>query len=273
VAEVAPEAASEASETAASSAVDPEAEPAPAGPTTLQAVAMDAEPRPEADPEPWSRPPQVEPLPTQPLPAQPLPALPESGEEELMWLGARQESGAAGQSEMEATPRRPAAVAAPERPDQERSDARSAPRPSVVEPRPLVLTEDELARLARDEGWDAAEVAAIRAMIGPSPTQRIELPGAEELDEAMAAFDVAPIRPQADPSREWAKAARERDEPVVHEEWAYESEPAPPSAPSQPLNLFQQPAMRRPASDPGWLRSRRGPAATAYRRLRRLFPG
>jgi hypothetical protein len=26
-------------------------------------------------------------------------------------------------------------------------------------------------------------------------------------------------------------------------------------------------------SDPQWLRGRRGPAATAYRRLRRLFPG
>jgi hypothetical protein len=244
-----------------------------AGPTTLEAVAMDAEPRPDAGPEPWSRAPEVEPLPAQPLPSEPLPAPPAAGEEELMWLGARQEPAAAGQFEMEAAPRRrPAPVAAPEGSD-EPTDARSAARPSVVEPRPLALSEDELARLARDEGWDAAEVAAIRAMIGSSPAQSIELPGADELDVAMAAFDVAPIRPEADPSREWAKAAREREEPVVHEEWAYESEPPPPPAMSQPMNLFQQPAVRRPTLDPGWLRSRRGPAATAYRRLRRLFPG
>jgi len=252
-------------EAPATSAINPEPEPGPTGPSTLEAVAMDAEPRPDAGPEPWSPAPEVEAPPVQPV----------AGEEELMWLGARHESATTGQFEMEAAAprRRPAPVAAPEGLDHERTDARSAAKRSAVEPRPLALSEDELARLARDEGWDATEVAAIRAMIGSSPAQSIELPGAEELDVAMAAFDVAPIRPQADPSREWAKAAREREEPVVYEEWAYESEPSPPPATSQPLNLFQQPAARRPTSDPGWLRSRRGPAATAYRRLRRLFPG
>jgi hypothetical protein len=144
---------------------------------------------------------------------------------------------------------------------------------AVVRP-PLAMTEDELARLALDEGWDDAEVAAIRAMITPMPTSRVDLPGAAELNEAMAALEAVPVRsdPAYDVSRQWAKAAPDDEAPAPRGDWAFDVEPAPPSTASQPATDLTS-ALRRTASDPGWLRRRQGPAAAAYRRLRRLFPG
>jgi hypothetical protein len=138
------------------------------------------------------------------------------------------------------------------------------------------MTEDELARLALDEGWDESEVAAIRAMITPPPASRVDLPGATELHEAMAALDAVPVRadPAFDASHQWAKPASDDDEPVPHDDWAFQAEPAPslpPAAPRPPTDVTS--ALRRTAADPGWLRLRQGPAAAAYRRLRRLLPG
>jgi hypothetical protein len=48
-----------------------------------------------------------------------------------------------------------------------------------------------------------------------------------------------------------------------------------PSAdePSAPRPAFVARHSMSSMSDPQWLKGRRGPAATAYRRLRRLFPG
>jgi len=249
------------------SVADPEPKPETSRATSLEAVPITVEPRPEAGPGPRDSAPELPALSVQPA----------AGEEELMWLGGRQEVavkavGAPIPAQAAAPAQRPRTVAAAA-PHGVVIAWPATDRSGVEEPRTLALGEDELARLARDEGWDAAEVAAIRAMIGASPAQSIELPGAEELDVAMAALDSAPVRPEEDPSREWAKAARERDEPSFHEEWAYESEPSPPPVVSRLPNTFDPLPARRPTSDPGWLRSRRGPAATAYRRLRRLFPG
>ena len=128
-------------------------------------------------------------------------------------------------------------------------------------------SEEELARLARDEGWDEAETAAIRAMIVPPPPRQVQLPGAAELDDAMAALHAVPVDPteHAYPSREWAKPPGET-RAARYDDWAFEVEPA-----SSPKPFIEQP--RRQPTDPGWLRQRQGPAATAYRRLRRLFPG
>jgi len=108
-------------------------------------------------------------------------------------------------------------------------------------------------------------------MIRPSAARNFELPGADELDDAMAELQgpSASSAAAGAPQRQWAKPPPERDEPVAREEWAYESEPpAPRSRPAEPSS----PA-RRPGQDAIRPRSRRGPAATAYRRLRRLFPG
>jgi hypothetical protein len=200
-----------------------------------------------------------------------------------MWLGGREAGPMTAASEMEvaATGWRPEPATSRGRPEAPPADAwPDRDVRTVDEPRPLALTEEELARLARDEGWDAAEVAAIRAMIGSSPPPSastplpsIELPGAHELDEAIGALGSGTVAPQQDPSRSWAKAAPQHDEPVAREEWAYEAEPPPPPVTRQPPTFGQAPAIRRPIQDPGWLRTRRGPAATAYRRLRRLFPG
>jgi hypothetical protein len=177
---------------------------------------------------------------------------------------------------------RPEPATSPARPEAPATEAWPASDVETVdEPRPLAMTEDELTRLARAEGWDAAEVAAIRAIIASSPPPSpsastslptIELPGADELDEAIAQLGSGSVAPAADPSRSWAKPPQ-RDEPVAREEWAYESEPPSSAFNLQPQTFGQGPTVRRPLQDPGWLRTRRGPAATAYRRLRRLFPG
>ena len=137
-------------------------------------------------------------------------------------------------------------------------------------PPPLAMTEQELARLALDEGWDDAEIAAIRTMISPPAPPAAELPGAVELDEAMAALNAVPVEAPADDGRphEWAKPAAGGDEPVTYDDWGFEAEPAPSPTPAP----APRDASQRLAADPGRLRRRRGPAAAAYRRLRRLFP-
>jgi hypothetical protein len=90
------------------------------------------------------------------------------------------------------------------------------------------ISDEEIERLASDEGWDESEVDAIRAYLGRSETS------------GPAADEPAAERPSSDAATE---------------------QPAEPAAPaSSPL-------------DQDWLRGRRGPAATAYRRLRRLIQG
>ncbi|HTI29136.1 MAG TPA: hypothetical protein VL687_02070 [Methylomirabilota bacterium] len=186
-------------------------------------------------------------------------------EEEVMWLGA------------DPDPLPPVEPLPQQR-------AESAPWPAVdaaphpmqgVRP-PLAMTEDELSRLAQDEGWDENEVAAIRAMITPIPSGPVDLPGAAELHEAMAALEAVPVRtdPAYDVSRQWAKPAPDDQPPTRHDDWAFEAEPAAPAprpAPLPPIDVAS--TLRRSATDPNWLRRRQGPAAEAYRRLRRLFPG
>jgi hypothetical protein len=184
-------------------------------------------------------------------------------EEEVMWLGAEPEP---------MPPLQPL--------PQQRAEA--APWPAVdampptegVRP-PLAMTEDELARLAQDEGWDEKEVAAIRAMITPIPAGPVDLPGAAELHEAMAALEAVPVRsdPAYDTRRQWAKPAPEDQQPIRQDDWAFEAEPAPPPAPAPRPPVDVTSTLRRSVTDPNWLRRRQGPAAAAYRRLRRLFPG
>ena len=175
-----------------------------------------------------------------------------------MWLGA--DRGAAAEMETASTGWRAEPRSAP---------TITAPPPvAAVEPPLLRMTEEELARLARDEGWDEAEVAAIRAMIVPPPAPRVQLPGAAELDQAMAALQAVPVDAGEDAysSREWAKPPGETRSPR-YDDFAFEVESAPSRRIIDPLPPRRQPP------DPGWLRRRQGPAATAYRRLRRLFPG
>jgi hypothetical protein len=189
----------------------------------------------------------------------------EDAEEEIMWLGGEPE---------------PSPFIRDEPPQQHRADAGAWPSADMAPPAvevmrpPLAMTEDELARLALDEGWDEAEVAAIRAMITPPPSARVDLPGATELHEAMAALEAVPVRsePAFDLSRQWAKPAPDDDEPMPPSDWAFQTEPAsPPAAPRSPTDVTS--TLRQAAADAGWLGRRQGPAAAAYRRLRRLFPG
>ena len=97
----------------------------------------------------------------------------------------------------------------------------------------------------------------------------LELPGAVELDQAMAAFEVGA----------WSKQSTERrneptQEPAVRqstdEARAQAQPPEPPAGPEPRADEI--PSEPSAGADTDWLRGRRGPAANAYRRLRRLFP-
>ncbi|MDP9250760.1 MAG: hypothetical protein M3O78_05275 [Chloroflexota bacterium] len=145
-------------------------------------------------------------------------------------------------------------------------------QPTAASPSGLQLSDAELAQLASDEGWDSSEVDAIRTLIGrgaPEPEPRGELPGADDLREALAALDAVPI--EAGPTSSandadeewWRQPARPAFDPVG-------PETARQAAPSTPGRAFGSLGAE---PDPDWLRRRRGPAANAYRRIRRLFTG
>jgi hypothetical protein len=274
-----PEAEQAAPEQAAPEAAAPEpqvqsAEPEPEPePQALQEPESPVEPafEAEAEFEPWQPPePAAQETSSEPVitdapepPTMSTAVAVEEVEEEVMWLGRESE---------------PGPVVRDEPPVEHRAEADgwpdvdAAPAMEVARP-PLAMTEDELARLALDEGWDDAEVAAIRAMITPPLT--VDLPGAAELHEAMAALEAVPVQadPSYDVSRQWAKPAPDDEEPPRHDDWAFQAEPAPPPAPPARPPTDVTSALRRSADDPNWLRRRQGPAAAAYRRLRRLFPG
>ena len=200
-----------------------------------------------------------------------------AGEEELMWLGdefeeAGLEIGSQGW--------------------------RNADASAQAEPAPVLeLSDAELSQLAEDEGWDMSEVEAIRSLLGR--------PTGAPVDTGMAEAAAEPA--EADPSPSVATEfviaeAQAVDEPLKSE--PVESEPvesergestyAEASLPDESIQAIsiEDPTPARaqvgppmagapaapsrgvmpPTADPQWLRGRRGPAATAYRRLRRLFP-
>ena len=226
-----------------------EAQP-PSEPQPVVMADSTAAPVPEAAPPAPVEIPQMEPV-----------EVSGTGEEAVMWLGQAHEPA----DVMEI------ATAAP---------ARTGPASPAADPRasittaaapPLAMTEEELAQLARDEGWDDAEVAAIRAMISRPSAGVVELPGSAELDEAMSALHAVPIPPRsaAAPDSQWAKPVATGEETGTRDDWAFQVEPSPLPAPAPQAALEP----RRAAPDPDWLRRRRGPAASAYRRIRRIFTG
>lgn len=195
-----------------------------------------------------------------------------AAEEPVMWLGGRRD--AADEPEVATTASHAEEIPFaqswdPLEPMAWPASDRGATTAQAAAP-PLAMTEAELAQLARDEGWDDAEVAAIRAMISTPAVGAVDLPGSAELDEAMSALQGVPRRSTgARSGREWTKPATPDEETSSYSDWAFEVEPPLAQMPAVPSPL----APRRPASDPNWLRSRRGPAASAYRRIRRIFTG
>jgi hypothetical protein len=206
-----------------------------------EAAAIASEPLPDTAPElavefteEWAEPaaPAAAPEPTPPVEvaesaaAEPMPGHGgQPGEEELMWLG----------DEFEAAGLEVAAQG------WRSADAPARPTDTPV----LELSDAELSQLAADEGWDAAEVEAIRSLLGrPNPTASTPL-----------VPQPAAVEPEPPP------AAPEPPAPVPTGEDAAPSAAAPRRHSMSSMN------------DPQWLKGRRGPAATAYRRLRRLFPG
>jgi hypothetical protein len=154
------------------------------------------------------------------------------------------------------------------------------------------MSDSDLAQLAQDEGWEPDEVEAIRTLLGRAtpaePPEAVEPPQASvEPTEAQRTVavpvDVAP--PDDVHPMDEEPAERPVFEPVEVELEPSDFRPdAPIAAPAEPeAQLSVEEAIRRSlaaraerpagASEPEWLRRRRGPAANAYRRLRRLLPG
>jgi hypothetical protein len=116
-----------------------------------------------------------------------------------------------------------------------------------------------------DEG--RAEQREPEAHFEPEPMSPVEWPMADPIREA-AAEPTAP-EPIADLT---TAAPQEAEAPAA----AAAAEPtrAVPIEESIRRSIAARPADRPSATtDPAWLRRRRGPAARAYRRLRRLLPG
>jgi hypothetical protein len=227
-------------------------------------------------------PPVAEEPPAPPAP----PAAAADGEEELMWLGDEFE--AAGLE-----------IATP--------GWRSQPDVSVQPAHEAAhgMSDSDLEQIAQDEGWDADEVEAIRTLLGratPSTTappvepiqleQTVALPvdasPAEAPPDDVHPMDAAPI----DDSPMDAAPIAAAPEPVASIEPSEAEAPAVSNAelddargtdaPAPPAMSVEETIRRslraRTEQTPGtpepeWLRRRRGPAANAYRRLRRLLPG
>lgn len=150
----------------------------------------------------------------------------------------------------------------------------AAPEPPPAETATYEDMEGRLGAVAAEEGWDEAEVEAVRAYlsrVGPPPggdaggdveppspsvepearpapqpaTQRpeISLPGGDELADALAGLERDTGEPGATPPPPADVTPAENDGDL---------DPAP--------------------GEPEWLRGRRDAAARAYRRLRRIFP-
>jgi hypothetical protein len=220
----------------------------------------------------------------------PTDAVDHGGEEELMWLGDEFEE------------------ASLEIASQGWRGSEPAPQSSESAP-VLELSDAELSQLAEDEGWDMDEVEAIRSLLGrPTPTgQEPGSPGppAEEppgdrppADSPPAVEASVPVESEPDVaiadegsplSNEAAPIAEAEAAPIAEAESAdaesadansveAEAEPSMVDAtsadpvPQAPRPSSSVPRISMSPGDPQWLKGRRGPAATAYRRLRRLFP-
>jgi hypothetical protein len=226
----------------------------------------------------------------------PAPDASDAVEEELMWLGDEfRPSSTAWQGLGEA------AAASP-----------PSPAPRVDETKVEDEELDRLARLrgwdeaelsairsllgdrpeAEAEAAAGAEATAEpQAPLAAPPPGEIRLPGGEELDGAFAAFrgasDTDPVFAEEStatpaPAEDTASMPAEAGAASRVEETAGEApEPGnvpPATLPVRPPSTTSVSAPRLPSrparmTDEDWLRGRRGPAANAYRRLRRLFPG
>jgi hypothetical protein len=223
-----------------------------------------------------SVPPKVEPS------APPVTPLPE--EEELMWLGDEFEA-----AELE--------IATP--------GWRSQPEASVqpVHDAPLhEMSDSDLAQLAQDEGWEADEVEAIRTLLGrpaPAPPQERAEPTRSERTVALPVD--APPPDDVHPMDEGPAQSAASEATVLEQEPMPSIQPSevePTSAAAEPIDATADETAAEPAAEPPlsveetirrsiaahterspgapepeWLQRRRGPAANAYRRLRRLLPG
>jgi hypothetical protein len=142
------------------------------------------------------------------------------------------------------------------------------------------------------ESPSTAPPSEVAEPMAPSASAGMRLPGAAELDAAFASLRGTPEpvpaasgtpdleQPSTTPAEAEASGEAPTQDDAARAASAGAAEhplPAPQGEPTV-ANPGIPPLAPRPAgpprmSDEDWLRGRRGPAANAYRRLRRLFPG
>jgi nicotinate-nucleotide--dimethylbenzimidazole phosphoribosyltransferase len=132
------------------------------------------------------------------------------------------------------------------------------PAPELPAGPAAAVSNAELERIAADEGWDTEEVDAIRSYLGRTAGQVADESTTPPAPPAASAEAVPEAAPGAVPE------AAGPPSPV-------ESPAMEPPTPTEPLPADDPQAAPGFSPDQDWLRSRRGPAAGAYRRLRRLF--
>ncbi|MDP9269404.1 MAG: hypothetical protein M3P14_00225 [Chloroflexota bacterium] len=151
----------------------------------------------------------------------------------------------------------------------------AAPPPSLVteggeESEPAALPESEVsATHAWEPVPDDFEPIAISSGAEPGPPSEAVL---EPEPQASPAAEPEAAVPPA-----WSKAGRGQEWEATSEQPPREPASVTPPPTDSPAEDQPRPEPSSPfaarAQDPDWLRRRRGPAANAYRRLRRLFPG
>ena len=182
-----------------------------------------------------------------------------TGEEELMWLGDEFE-----ESSLEIATRG-------------WRSADAVQQPTNMPPPVLELSDAELSQLAEDEGWDTAEIEAIRSLLGRPTPSTASIPDAQPVTPMMATStpDPTPLAGRDPVPAAGPNTTSPTTEATQTDQQTEQLGTDQPSAdePSPPRPAFVARHSMSSMSDPQWLKGRRGPAATAYRRLRRLFPG
>ncbi|HET8570723.1 MAG TPA: hypothetical protein VFN14_02440, partial [Candidatus Limnocylindria bacterium] len=176
------------------------------------------------------------------------------------------------------------------------ADEQASAEPSPVEPEAEPQPEPEPAAAEQASEGDAAEPQWPEA----DRTVSFSLPGGDDLQRALEALGLpsrsgaerqqtptATAHPPKQP-RQWSKISAS-PEPSTARSTAREQAPPQASTSDSTPDAAAQPASERPRAwtstdaadhlthgpigEPEWLRGRRDPAARAFRRLRRIFPG
>lgn len=250
-------------------------QPAPRGPGAELETTPEAEPQPEAEPEPGAAESLPGTAPVAPAPAEPPPqeVAPITFDPDRYTVAIEEPDWWAEEDVLQAERPPEAGLPAVEVP----SAATNAPEDEGDStPHPAPPHEETMLwyGTARESAIEPASGGAEEMEVVGGSTGRPDrpvLPGASELDEALAALDALAGRAPAPASSEAEEAApieRAAPEPAAQARSAPSAAVQPPPAKPEALRRPGWPLADRPPAP-----SVSTPASRAYRRLRRIFPG